>query len=547
MGMNRRLPGVRQRRIYAWTALLGAALVAIGTSTAAFAAPQGGQSAAGHRVAASTLAADRADGPQLKLIVAQGQIEVPKFGNQPVFFDPGIWVAALHTAFQIDVSRASYTEPVKATQVIRTASGIISRPLPSWIIANRWIGLRHFLRITVRNSRGRVVGHGDLPFCPAPGYDTGRATPNSASTDPYPEQCTSFDPFPLGQVWGLARGWAVDSIGYVSYRLGVGRYTVTESISPPYVRLFGIARHDATATVRVKVVSSKQCCSPAGCCAAATRKAAAVPAGFVLVHHAAAAPQSPSSNARTRLLTQVPADALPDLIPLPSWGIGVANGKKTSFLDFGATVWISGNSPLDVEGFRVPGTNTMQAYQYFYSGGRRLIGRMRVGTMGFSGYNAWHFNQFAQYFLLNGHKKVVVRSRKVGFCIAPTDGVNMLLPHATWVPSYTGIAGNCGDPAALWATEILPVGWGDTYIQTVPYQSFDISKIPNGTYYIEIVANPEHLLHELSTGNDVSLRKVIISGTKGHRKVRVPAWHGIDPENGGGVGYPLVGPSAGKA
>jgi Lysyl oxidase len=133
--------------------------------------------------------------------------------------------------------------------------------------------------------------------------------------------------------------------------------------------------------------------------------------------------------------------------------------------------------------------------------------------------------------------RVVVRSRKVGFCIAPTDNVNMVLRYATWQPSYTGIEGNCGDPSALWATEILPVGWGDTYVQTVPYQSFDITKIPDGTYYIEIVANPEHLLRETNTANDVSLREVIISGKPGHRTVRVPAWHGMDPENGKGGGY----------
>jgi hypothetical protein len=50
-------------------------------------------------------------------------------------------------------------------------------------------------------------------------------------------------------------------------------------------------------------------------------------------------------------------------------------------------------------------------------------------------------------------------------------------------------------------------------------------------YYIEIIANPEHLLHEVSTANDISLRKVIIGGTRGHRTVRVPAYDGIDPEN----------------
>jgi hypothetical protein len=61
-----------------------------------------------------------------------------------------------------------------------------------------------------------------------------------------------------------------------------------------------------------------------------------------------------------------------------------------------------------------------------------------------------------------------------------------------------------------------------------PARSVDV---PVGTYYIEIIANPERLLHESDYGNDVSLRKVIISGTAGHRTVRVPAYHGIDPEH----------------
>jgi Lysyl oxidase len=231
------------------------------------------------------------------------------------------------------------------------------------------------------------------------------------------------------------------------------------------------------------------------------------------------------------VMNNPPAAALPDLIPLPSWGISVEHTKhRGDFLDFGATVWISGNAPLDVEGFRTSNSNTMQAWQYFYLH-HHVIGRAHVGTMGFSGYNSWHFQQFAQYKLLNADKRVVVSSRKVGFCIAPTDGIDMLLRHATWQPSYTGISGNCGDPSALWVTETLPLGWGDTYVQTTPFQSFTINKIPNGTYYIEIIANPEHLLHETNTHNDVSLRKVIITGTAAHRHVIVPPYHGIDPEH----------------
>jgi len=53
---------------------------------------------------------------------------------------------------------------------------------------------------------------------------------------------------------------------------------------------------------------------------------------------------------------------------------------------------------------------------------------------------------------------------------------------------------------ALWVREMLPVGWGDTYFNSVAGQSFDITGVPNGTYYIEVIANPLHVLHETRTG-----------------------------------------------
>lgn len=37
-------------------------------------------------------------------------------------------------------------------------------------------------------------------------------------------------------------------------------------------------------------------------------------------------------------------------------------------------------------------------------------------------------------------------------------------------------------------------------------------------------------LYETTARSDMSLRKVILGGTPGHRTVKVPAWHGIDPE-----------------
>jgi hypothetical protein len=71
--------------------------------------------------------------------------------------------------------------------------------------------------------------------------------------------------------------------------------------------------------------------------------------------------------------------ALPDLVPLPSWGIAVSHPRHQThdYLDFGATVWIGGNGPLDVEGFRSNGSPIMKAYQYFWRNGH-VIGRVRA-------------------------------------------------------------------------------------------------------------------------------------------------------------------------
>jgi hypothetical protein len=232
-------------------------------------------------------------------------------------------------------------------------------------------------------------------------------------------------------------------------------------------------------------------------------------------------------------MSHPPQAALPDLVAQPSWGIFTnRGGSGRDLLSFGATVWVAGNSPLDVEGFRVGGSPVMQAYQYFWRNGH-VIGRVRAGTMGFDsqkGHHHWHFQQFAAYRLLNASKKVAVRSHKVGFCIFPSDPVDLLLPRAEWQPTSTRPTGQCGSPTALWVQEMLPLGWGDTYFQFVAGQSFDITNLPNGTYYIEVIANPLHVLRETTTSNDISLRKVILGGTPGHRTVKVSAWHGIDPE-----------------
>ena len=489
-------------------------------------------------------------GPVVRLVAAQRSITVPRNGDQ-VYLDPGVYVEALGSALEFLVGRASYAKPVTITEVIRTPDGgTVRRPLPAWVL-DGWTGLRRFLRITIRNAHGKIAGASVLPFCPD-SANPQRARPDSPARSPFPLACDS-NPFEIGTVWGLQRGWAADPFGSGpiivvggrprspspstaagapaspaahGYKLRLGRYQVTVSITRLWRRLLHVTARDATASVSIKVVKGSGCVD---ICPPRPRGPGGRPA----------APRTLPRLPAVPAMADPPAADLPDLIPLPSYGIGVdnsqAHGKhpQSSYLSFAATVWIGGNSRFDVEGFRTRQSPTMKAYQYFWHG-NRVVGRTRAGTMGFGGKwgrggYRWHFAQWARFRLLDASKSVVRPSHKVGFCIEPTDAIDLLLRHSAWQPPATGPGGACGSRSAMWVQEMLPLGWGDTYVCSGS-QSFDISKLPNGTYYIEVIANPEHVIHETDYGNDVSLRKVILGGTPGHRTVAVPAYHGIDQE-----------------
>jgi hypothetical protein len=502
-------------------------VLAIGAAAAAV--PAAAAARSGARAAPYT-------GPRLALITAQNHITVFGFPPKPhskkviVFMDPGIWLASFGSALRFNVGRAGYGKPMTITQIIsRPGRAPLARPLPGNML-DGWTGLRGMLSISVKDSAGKVVVHGGFPTCPN-SFDAERATDNGPVTSPFPTQCGAFDPFPLGEVWGIAQGWAVDPVetsGVTPFLLTPGVYKVTESITPRYMRWLHVSPRDASASVEVTVQTQ-----PTG---------PKTPPGS-----SRARGTLPSQPADVPTLKNPPRSTLPDMIPLPAWEINAQHvpGQSHDFLNFAATVWIGGNGPLDVEGFRTGGSLVMPAWQYFYAGGK-VIGRARAGTMGFDsgkGENHWHFQQFAQYRLLDAGKKLVVRSKKVGFCVAPSDSVDLLLPQALWQVPFIGFTGQCGSSTALWVREMLPVGWGDTYLQFLAEQAFDITSLPNGTYYIEVIANPDHVLRETDYANDVTLRKVIISGKKGHRNVFVPAYFGIDQENSGTSKGPGPSPS----
>ena len=75
---------------------------------------------------------------------------------------------------------------------------------------------------------------------------------------------------------------------------------------------------------------------------------------------------------------------------------------------------------------------------------------------------------------------------------------------------------------------MLGTGWADTYGQYLPGQSFDITKVKNGIYYIQTIANPDKKLGEANYDNNSSLRKVKIGGKPGgKRTLKIYPYQGI--------------------
>ncbi|MFE2294563.1 lysyl oxidase family protein [Streptomyces sp. NPDC059452] len=231
----------------------------------------------------------------------------------------------------------------------------------------------------------------------------------------------------------------------------------------------------------------------------------------------------------------VPDVPKPDLRSLPAYGITISDGYEDvpgkDYLAFSANVWNAGPAKLVVDGFRSPGAELMDAYQYFYDAKGKQVGYTPTGTMEWDprpGHEHWHFTDFASYRLLKADRNETVRSGKEAFCLANTDAVDYTVKNANWHPGNTDLSTACGQENSISVREVLDVGSGDTYTQDLPGQSFDITDLPNGTYYIQVLANPENQLKETDYSNNSALRKVVLGGKKGARTVKVPAHHLVD-------------------
>lgn len=524
--------------------------------------------------------------PKLKLIAASKSVTLDRREGEPgVYLDLGTYVAVDDAPLEFRVTRKSYKDPVVAEQVLRKGTSTTTRTLPAGLVKD-FTGLPGFLEVTVTDAAGTEVAKSKGTFCP--NNASGRIRPDAPATSHYPESCPT-NPFTLGSVWGVEKGWASNS-STVDYDkpvdLPAGEYTAKVRVAKKYRDLFSIP--DDRPTVKVTVRESGGGGGGGGQGAAAAGKSGAhhgaghgtgghgtdhgsahgtghgsAHSGHHYGPRGADAPTPPAlshaleDRGRAHHLGDGPghtdgsriAPALkpnakrptgragvpanvpkPDLRSLPAWDIAITDGEDgdvpgKDYLAFSANVWNAGPAPLVVDGFRSPGKDLMDAYQYFYDANGKQVGYTPTGTMEWDpriGHEHWHFTDFASYRLLSADQSKEVRSGKEAFCLANTDAIDYTVKNANWHPYNTDLSTACGQQNSISVREVLDVGSGDTYTQYRPGQSFDITDLPNGTYYIQVIANPEKRLKETNLKNNVALRKVVLGGKPGARTVTVP-------------------------
>ncbi|GAA1503454.1 lysyl oxidase family protein [Streptomyces albidochromogenes] len=553
-----------------WRSLIAAAAAITVTAGAVAAAPE-------DEKAEST--------PKLSLIAASKSVTLDSYKENPgVYLDLGTYLTAENGPLELRVSRKSYKDPVVATQVIREGAQTRSKTLPAGLVKD-FSGLPGFAHVTLTDANGRKVMDKTESFCP--NNASGRIRPDAPAKSKYPESCP-VNPFTLGSVWGVEDGWASNTYaGYYSepVRVPAGKYTAKVSVAKRYRLAFGIENKPQT----IKVTIRERSYDDMGAGAASAMKHGSHAAGHA-GHGAmrAPAPAAPTSGAgpsynvghgphtpappalpwalkraalkagaagdepgqtdgsrkapavdpaaeRPTGAPNVPDVPKPDLRSLPAYGIQATKGQGSTrgkdYLAFSANVWNAGPAQLVVDGFRSPGKKLMDAYQYFYDADGKQVGYTPTGTMEWdprAGHEHWHFTDFASYRLLKADKKETVRSGKEAFCLANTDAVDYTVENANWHPDNTDLSTACGQENSISVREVLDVGSGDTYTQDLPGQSFDITNLPNGTYYIQVLANPEKRLKETSLTNNSALRKVVLGGRAGARTVSVPAHDLVD-------------------
>jgi len=207
---------------------------------------------------------------------------------------------------------------------------------------------------------------------------------------------------------------------------------------------------------------------------------------------------------------------LPDLsVILPADKMSVVQTSNGLQFQYTHDTLNGGPGPLVIQPVLNQASGNYQGFQQTYSlspsGVFTLVKSTPVaGVFVFdSDHGHFHF-PFATYGLFNvaadgGPGTPVALSGKVGFCINDSFIFEPNIPNA----GALGNLGSCSDPTSLRGIDIGAV---DEYDQTDAGQSISLKGVPDGTYWLRVLVDPNNFLVESDKTNNETDVKISISG-----------------------------------
>jgi len=213
----------------------------------------------------------------------------------------------------------------------------------------------------------------------------------------------------------------------------------------------------------------------------------------------------------------LPTLLYPDLSDIiPGGKMSISGSGSSEVFQYTHDTFNGGPGPLVIQPVYNPASGTYQGTQYIYSlnssGTWTLAQTVRVaGAFIFdAAHDHFHF-PFTTYGLYSvgpdgGPGTAIATSGKVSFCIDDSFIFDPTLPNA----GALGNLGSCSDPTSLRG---LDIGAVDEYDQTDEGQSISIPNLPDGTYWLRAIVDPDNFLAEADKTNNETDVEFTVTGT----------------------------------
>ncbi len=180
---------------------------------------------------------------------------------------------------------------------------------------------------------------------------------------------------------------------------------------------------------------------------------------------------------------------LPDLTPWASQSHGFVYDWVIQGNDLRLTSAIAniGSGQLEIRGGAIQG-GTQDVYQRIHNSDGSSTDVLAGTFIHHPEHDHLHFEEFAEFRLRavtggGGVGEIVAAGSKVSFCLLDVERYGAQGPAT---PQFL----SCGPVQGISA------GWADVYHRGLPGQSIDITGVPDGEYWLEVVADPTNRIIE---------------------------------------------------